>query len=119
MMPERGSLPLITETGDITGNISGCSSCSVELTAGYYIISYYVSAVTKKRGFIKLTPVFNDCRQPLYASYAEAAKKQRLELSRYFVIGIPEDTRLFFAWNASEGDSRINMNLSIVKLCRQ
>lgn len=118
-MPESGSLPLRVEIGDTTGNISLCSSCSAALTSGYYMISYYVSTVMKKRGYIKLTPVFNDCRQPVYGSYAEAVRKQRLEISRQFVIEIPEATRLFFAWNSSAGASRINMNLSIIKLCRQ
>ncbi len=119
IMPERGSLPLKVEIPDITYNISLSSSNSIALTSGYYAVSYYIYTVMKKHGFIKITPIFNDCRQTACAAYAEAAKKERLVLSRYFIIEIPADSRLLFSWHSSAGNSKINWNLSIVKLCRQ
>ena len=119
-VPESTSLPLKMEIPDITQNISLCNGCAVALTAGYYVVSYYLSTVMKKPGSIKLTPVFNDCKQTLYAAYAEAAKrKETLVISRYFIIEIPTGSMLLFVWNSSAGASRINMNLSIEKLCRQ
>ena len=119
-MPERASLPLKMEIPDITHNISLCDSSSVALTPGYYVISYYISTVMRKQGFIKLTPIFNDCKQTMYTAYAEAGKrKEMLVIARYFIIEIPAVSRLFFAWHSSAGVSRINMNLSIVKLYRQ
>lgn len=120
ILPESASLPLKIEIPDSTQNISLCDPYSVGLTPGYYAVSYYISAVMKRHGFIKITPVFNDCRQTAYASYAEAARrKEMVVLSRYFIIEIPAASALFFAWHSSEGASRINMNLSIEKLCRQ
>ncbi len=120
MMPESASLPLKTEIPDITGNISLCNNYSVMLTRGYYVISYYISAVMKKHGFIKLTPVFNGGRQTSHAAYAKAEKqKEMLAVSRYSMIEIPADSALFFEWHSSAGASRISMNLSIEKLCRQ
>lgn len=120
IMPERGSLPLKIEIPDITQNISLCNNCSVALTPGYYAVSYYVSTVMKRHCFIKLTPIFNNCKQTMYAAYAEAAKrKEMLTISRYFIIEIPNGSTLFFAWHSSAGASKINMNLNIVKLCRQ
>ena len=119
-VPESTSLPLKMEISDITQNISLCNGCAVALTAGYYVVSYYLSTVMKKPGFIKLTPVFNDCKQTLYAAYAEATKrKETLVVSRYFIAEIPTGSVLLFEWNSSAGASRINMNLSIEKLCRQ
>ena len=49
------------EIPDITRNITLCNNCSVALTPGYYAVSYYISTVMKRHGFIKLTPVFNNC----------------------------------------------------------
>ncbi len=120
IMPENASLPLKIEIPDITQNISLCNDCSIMLTPGYYTISYYISTVMRGRGFIKLTPIFNNCKQTIYTAYAEAAKrKEMLVISRYFIVEIPSKTTLFFAWNSSAGASKINMNLSVEKLCRQ
>ena len=104
---------------DITENITLSNSCSVLLHSGYYAIYYYVSTVMKKHGFIKLTPVFNDCVQSAYTGYAETARRREtLEIARYFIIEIPDDSTLFFVWDSSASASKINMNLSIEKLCR-
>lgn len=120
IMPESGILPLKTEIPDITQNISLCNSCSLALTSGYYAISYYVSAVSRKHGFIKLTPMINDCKKSMYSSYAKANRqKEILSVSRYFIAEIIEESVLLFGWNSSAGICKINMNLSIEKLCRQ
>lgn len=120
ILPGNSSLPLKTDIPDITQNISVCNDYSVMLTPGCYAVSYYISTVMKGHGYIKLIPVFNDCVQAIYATYAETAKrKEMLVLSRYFIIEIPSTSVLFFAWRSSAGISKINMNLSIVKLGRQ
>ena len=120
ILPESASLPLKTEIPDITRNISLYSSSSVSLAPGYYIISYYVSAVMKKRGSIKLTPVFNDRRQTMYTARGETEnRKGILELTRNFIAEIPIGTTLFLEWSSSVGTSRVNMYLSIEKLYRQ
>lgn len=120
VMPENASLPLKIEIPDITRNISLSNNCSVALTPGYYAVSYYISAVIKGHGSIKLTPILNNCKQTIFTAYAEAAKrKEMLVMSRYFIIEIPAGSALFFAWHSSAGTSKINMNLSIEKLNRQ
>ena len=107
------------EIPDITRNITLCNNCSVALTPGYYAVSYYISTVMKRHGFIKLTPVFNNCKQTVYGAYAKAStQKEILVVSRYFIIEVPTGSTLFFVWNSSAGASSINMNLSIEKLCR-
>ncbi len=120
MLPESASLPLKADIPDTTQNISLCNDYSVFLTPGYYAICYYISTAVKRHGFIKLTPIFNDCEQTAYATCAEAARrKEQLVLSRYFIIQLPHASTLFFAWDSSAGASKINMNLSIEKLGRQ
>lgn len=119
-MPERASLPLKIDIPDITQNIYLSDNCIVTLTQGYYAISYYVSAIVKRNGFIKLTPVLKECEQAIYSAYAEAAKrKELLVISRYFIIEVQDGATLFFAWNSSAGASKINMTMSIERLCRQ
>jgi len=120
IMPQNANLPLKADIPDITENISPCNSCSVMLTPGYYAIYYYVSAEMDKCGFIKLTPIFNDCVQDAYMGYAESQKRREiLEISRYFIVEIFSASTLFFEWCSSVSRSKINMNLSIEKLCRQ
>ncbi len=107
------------EIPDITRNITLCNNCSVALTPGYYAVSYYISTVMKRHGFIKLTPVFNNCKQTVYGAYAKAStQKEILVVSRYFIIEVPTGSTLFFVWNSSAGASSISVNLSIEKLCR-
>ena len=120
ILPENASLPLKIDIPDVTQNIILCNDYSVSLTTGYYAICFYISTVMKRHGFIKLTPIFNDCVQTLYSAYAETSKrKEILAISRYFIIEIPSSSTLFFAWDSSAGASKINMNLSIEKLGRQ
>ena len=119
ILPECASLPLKTEIPDTAGNISLCNGCSLELAAGYYAVNYYISVTMKRHGTVRLTPICNDCRQPLYAAWAKAARqKEAAVLSRYFIVEIPIASRLFFEWRSSAGASKINMYLSIEKLCR-
>lgn len=120
ILPENANLPLKINISDITQNISLCNDYSILLTPGCYAVYYYISTVMKRHGFIKLTPIFNDCVQTVYTVYAEAEKrKEMLVISRYFIIEIPSTSTLFFAWDSSASTSKINMNLSIEKLGRQ
>lgn len=120
ILPENASLPLKADISDITQNITLCNDYSVLLTPGCYTIYYYISAAMKRRGFIKLTPIFNDCIQTAFSAYAETEKrKQALVISRYFIFEIPSASTVFFVWDSSAGASKINMNLCIEKLGRQ
>ena len=119
-IPGNADFPLKTEIPDVTQNIALRDNGSIWLAPGYYAISYCVSVLMKKHGFISITPVFNGCKQPMYSAYAQAfKKKEMLALSRYFIVGMPAGSLLFFLWNGSAGASGIHMNLNIEKLCRQ
>lgn len=119
-LPENAKLPLKTDIPDTTPNISLCGSDSIALAPGCYVFYYHISAVAKKHGFIKLTPVLQNCAQTAYAAYAETDKRREtLVISRYFIVEIQDDSSLFFAWESSAEVSRINMSLSIQKLYRQ
>ncbi len=119
ILPESASLPLKIKIPDTTQNISLCNNYSVALTPGYYAISYHISTVMRGRGYVRLVPICNDCEQTIYAAYAEAVRrKELLVLSRYFIIQVPTGSILFFAWHSSAGASKIDMDLSIEKLCR-
>lgn len=120
MIQEGVSLPLKPEIPDITQNISPGNDCTVVLTPGFYAVSYYISTEMRRNGFIELTPIFNGCKQSQYTTYAETARRrEKLVISRHFIIEIPSGSTLSFEWHSSEEASKINMNLSIEKLCRQ
>lgn len=120
ILPENASLPLKIDIPDVTQNISLCNDYTVSLAPGYYAVCYYISAAMKRHGFIKLTPIFNDCIQTVYSAFAETEKrKEMLAISRYFIIEVPNASTLFFSWDSSAGVSKVNMSLSIEKLTRQ
>lgn len=120
VMRDAACLPLITGISDITQNISLSNDVSIRLTPGCYAISYYISTMMKRNGFIELTPVLNDCWQTLYTVYAKAVRRREmLTISRYFIMEAPTDSILFFAWRSSFETSIISMNLNLEKLCRQ
>jgi Collagen triple helix repeat (20 copies). len=120
ILPENASFPLKIDIPDITQNITPYNDYSVMMTPGCYAIYYYISTVMKGHGFIKLTPIFNDCLQTVYSACAETSKrKETLIISRYFIIEIKSTSTLFFEWDSSAGASIINSNLSITKLGRQ
>ena len=120
ILSENARLPLKINIADITGNISYCNDDSVLLNPGCYVIYYYISAEMKRHGFIKLTPIVNDCVQTAYSAYAESDKRNKiLAISRYFIVELPDMSTLLFTWDSSEGNCRIDMNLSIEKLGRQ
>ncbi len=120
VIPERARLPLKIEIPDITMNISLSDNYSVALTPGYYSISYYISAVMKRHCFIKLTPILNKQKQTIYTAYAEASnRKGMLVITRSFIIEIPDNSAMSFAWHSSADACKIHMDLSIEKLCRQ
>lgn len=118
-MQDVACLPLKIEIPDITQNISLSNDVSIRLTSGYYAISYYISTMIKKHGFIELTPLLNDCLQIVYTAYAEAVKwREMLTISRYFIMEVPTDSTLVFSWRSSAETSLISMNLNVEKFCR-
>ena len=120
ILSENARLPLKINISDITGNISLCNDDSVLLNPGCYVIYYYISAEMKRHGFIRLTPIVNDCVQTAYSAYAESDKRNKmLVISRYFIVELPNMSSLFFIWDSSAGNCKIDMNLSIEKLGRQ
>lgn len=119
-LSENATVPLTLDIPDTTGNISLCDSNSALLKPGYYLIYYYFSTVMNKPGFVNLVPVFNDCMQPVFAQYVTTQKKmESIELSRYFLVEIPDASPLFFTWHSSGSTCKINMNIIVQKLCRE
>lgn len=120
ILPEKTRLPLKTEIPDITHHISLCDNNSITLTPGYYSIGYYITALVNRHCVIKLTPILNKQKQAMYTAYAEAGnRKAMMVIARYFIIRIPDDSTLFFAWHSSAETCKINMDMYIEKLCRQ
>ena len=59
--------------------------------------------------------------RPMFSPvYAEAAKgREMLTVSRYFIMEVPTESILFFAWRSSAETSLISMNVILEKFCRQ
>lgn len=120
ILPEKIRLPLKMDIADMTGSIFLCDDDSMLLNPGCYAVYYYIAAETRRHGFMKLTPVINDCAQTVYSAYAEAEKRNKMSvLSRYFIVELPCESTLFFVWDSSAGEVQVDMNLIIEKLGRQ
>lgn len=114
ILPKSARLPLKTGIPDTTGHISSGSGHSVILTAGFYVLYYYISTELQTPGSVKLTPVFNNSAQPSYVGYAVTKKRREtVELSRYFIIEIKSSSELYFGWRCSEKALIASMNMTI------
>lgn len=120
VLSENAILPLKADISDITENISLSDDYSVLLSPGCYSIYYYISTAMKRHGLIKLTPILNGYAQTAYSACAEAVRRREmLVLSRYFMMEIPCESTLLFAWDSSVDACEVSMNLSVEKLGRQ
>ncbi len=118
-LPESTNLPLKALIPDITGSIRPCGSYTLILKKGYYSVYYFISVEMKSPGFIRAIPVFNDCIQKNYMGCGISEQcSEKVDISRYFITEITEDSPLLFLWHSSESVSIINMNIEIQKLFR-
>lgn len=120
VIPGNTRLPMEIDIPDNSGSIFVSCDSSVMLTPGYYAVYCHVSATLKKHRFIKLTPNFNGSEHTEYTMYAEAARRtEKVEMSRYFIVEITEESPLYFTGDSLAWESGLSVNLCIEKLCRQ
>lgn len=118
-LPERANLPLSPIITDITENILSCTDDSITLMPGYYTIYYYISAVVRTPGSVKIMPVFNSTPLRCYmgSAFTDCSADSAV-VSREFILETPVSARLFFAWRCKGTADYISSNINILKLCR-
>lgn len=109
--------PYITDTNQ---DIVFTSDTTVDVTEGYYYVSYEVSGMINPAGYIIVTPVFNNQPQNLHSSYDNAATADaNVQVNRSFILYAPTSTRLYLQFNTnSVRISDAECHVVIVKLIR-
>lgn len=109
--------PYITDTNQ---DIVFTSDTTLDVTEGYYYVSYEVSGMINPAGYIIVTPVFNNQPQNLHSSYDNAATADaNVQVNRSFILYAPASTRLYLQFNTnSVRISDAECHVVIVKLIR-
>ena len=112
-------IPWITGTADTTGNISLINNTEIELTPGYYYISYNVSAILDNAGYMQITPSYNDMPYLTYGIYFKTnATSSSAYGSNSIIIYVPSQTTFKLTYNSNVTSRSGAATISIIKLTR-
>ena len=107
---DGNQLTLVPSITDPTGNIGETDLTHVSLKAGYYLVSYSVSAVLRDPGYMQITPVYNGSAHLETGIYfATNTDGSSANGSAHFILEAPGDTLFSLTYDspetAVEGDS--------------
>lgn len=108
-----------TATADPTGNIVLQNSSQIVLQPGYYFITFSVSAVLDKPGYMQITPSFNGSAHLEYGIYFRTASGSSTAYgSNSMIIDVPAQTNFTLTYNSSVGSKSGAATIAVVKLKR-
>lgn len=113
-------IPLLPGTEDPTGNIVLADETRIELTPGYYCISFSVSAILEEAGYMQVTPAYNGTSNLLYGVYFKTgAALSSAYGSNSIIIHVPQPTSFGLAYNSNVADRSGAATVSVIKLTRK
>ena len=113
------TISLFQDIPDPSGNITLTNNQQVNLTAGYYLISYKVSAVFPTPNYMQVTPFYNGTAHLETGIYfATSANGSSACGSAYIILRAPTDTTFLLNYNGSADAREGEINVTIVKLRR-
>ena len=108
--------PVVT---DPTGNIVATDTEHISLAAGYYLISYKVSAIFQTPNYMQVTPFYNGLPHLETGIYfATSANGSSACGSAFIILDAPSPTEFYLAYNGSDNAREGEINLTILKLRR-
>ncbi len=112
-------LTLFPSVVDPTGNITESDITHVNLTAGYYLVSYSVSAILPDPGYIQVTPFYNGAAHLETGVYfATSADGSSACGSAHFILYAPSDTVFSLTYNGPENARDGTVTIYFLKLNR-
>ena len=118
--PEDGTLlPLDPVVVDPTGQIVTQDNQRILLAAGYYLISYQVSGLLREKGYMQITPYYNDAAhldEGIYFMTGDGVSSAAG--SAHLIVETLEGTRFSLTFNSSVRVSEVQTTITILKLRR-
>lgn len=112
-------IPLGTVTADPTGQIVLSQPTQITLAPGYYFISYHVSAILAKPGYMQITPSYNGSAQLLYGIYFRTGTANSSAAgSNALIIEVPSQTVFSLTFNSNVSSTEGAATIAILKLRR-
>ena len=117
---KQGTLiAMFPDVTDPTGNIAQTDLQHISLAAGYYLISYKVSAIFPQPNYMQVTPSYNGAphlETGIY--YATSANGSSACGAAFLILYAPTATEFTLNYNGSADARNGEINLTIVKLRR-
>ena len=114
-------IPMFPVVTDPTGAITETDTTHIRLAAGYYLISYSVSALFQVASYMQITPFYNGAPHLDFGIYfATSANGVSATGSAHFILYAPTETTftLTFSSPSNVRDTDGTLNLTILKLRR-
>ena len=112
-------LTLVPSVIDTTGNITETDLTHIALKAGYYLVSYSVSAVLRDPGYMQITPSYNGAAHLETGVYfATNADGSSVNGPAHFILVAPSDTVFSLYYDGPEDAIEGTVNLTFLKLLR-
>ncbi|HIS94032.1 MAG TPA: collagen-like protein [Candidatus Alectryocaccomicrobium excrementavium] len=116
---DGNQLTLIPSVNDITGSIASQDLTHINLAAGYYLVSYSVSAVFPSASYLQVTPFYNDgphLETGIY--FATNANGSSEGGSAHFILVAPAPTTFSLSYNGPLDAREGTVTLTFFKLRR-
>lgn len=112
-------IPLFPDVTDPTGTIVPTDLEHIALAAGYYLISYKVSAIFRTPNYMQVTPSYNGSAHLETGIYfATGANGSSAAGSAFLILRAPAPTEFSLSYSGSGDASEGDINLTILKLRR-
>lgn len=113
-------LPLLTGTTDTTGNITLADSTRIELTPGYYFISYSASAVLDTPGYMQITPSYNGTAHLEYSVYFKTGTASSSACgASSLILYAPFATSFTLTYNSNAASRFGAATVAVIKLTKE
>ena len=110
-------ITLFPSVPDPTGNITESTLTEVSLTAGYYLVTYSVSAILRDPNYIQVTPFYNGAAHLETGVYfATTANGSSAVGASSFILYAPEATAFSLTYNGPEDAREGTVTLTFLKL---
>lgn len=110
-------ITLYPSVADPTGNITESTLTQVSLTAGYYLVTYSVSAILRDPNYIQVTPFYNGAAHLETGVYfATTANGSSAVGASSFILYAPEATTFSLTYNGPEDAREGTVTLTFLKL---
>ncbi len=120
LAPDNAALlPLYPGVEDPSGQIVVQDNQRILLAEGYYLISYQVSGLFREKGFMQITPYYNDAAhldEGIYFMTGDGVSSAAG--SAHLIVDASEGTRFSLTFNSNVTVTEVQTTMTVLKLRR-